>query len=299
MFRSIPKRAGAINLTVLLAALVAHLGLVLPAPAQDTTKPAKKSLSLSSLSMEVDALQALDHFGFDKAQLLKLKQWAAQTVPQDKPRKAAKVSKEFREKLQQLHRALQDAKDDDLIEKLTEAVGELQDKENPVLDDRVEVTEKALKLAAELRRLLRPRQLASYLGQIADSLPDPLEGLLEALDEGRSLSEGEWKEQKVQIADDIGRSVAGLDRVKAKRVSDRVATLLTRARTLTKTEFQKQEADLEKAARDIVGNVTAEEVLKQRFDLDLANLLANPRLAQACGARLRLAVESKGQARRK
>jgi hypothetical protein len=299
MFRSVINRGRVLGLTIILATVAAELELVQSCPAGDATKAAPKPLSLNSLSMEVEALQALNHFGFDEAQLQKVQQCAAETVQQQKPRKAGKASKEFREKLQKLHRALKEATDDDLIAQLSESLAELQEKENPTLDDRVEPTEAARQRATDVRRLLRPSQLASYLGQIAGSVVDPVEGLLQALTEVRSLGEKEWQEEQSGIAEDIGRSVAGLDVVKAKRITDQVAALLARSRGLSKTDFAGQESDLEKAARGIIGNVTPAEVLQHRVDLDLATLLANPRLAQACRARLRSSAESKTQATNK
>src|SRR6202040_1680358 len=121
-------------------------------------------------------------FNFTKTQLEKLQQMAVGTAPKDQKRKAGKASKEFREKLQALRKALisapegwSAARDDDRINKLSGELEALRDKENPVLDDHVDMTEAARKRAADALRLLRPSQLAFYVGHIADSIDDPLD----------------------------------------------------------------------------------------------------------------------------
>jgi hypothetical protein len=245
-----------------------------------------KTLSLNTLSLEIQALQTLHQFDFTKTQLEKLQQMAVGTAPKDQKRKAGKASKEFREILQTLRKALMDAKDDERISKLSDELDALRDKEKPVLDDHVDITEAARKPAAEAFRLLRPSQLAYYIAHIADNIVDPLDHLIEALDDTRAMTEEEWKEQRDEIAEDISRLAVGLDPVKSKAMSDEIGSLMARARKLTKVDFQKQQLDLQKAARKIIGDVSAVDVLRHQVEVDLATLLSNPRLPQAIRARL-------------
>jgi hypothetical protein len=236
--------------------------------------------------LEVSALQSLLQFQFDKAQLEKLQQLSVGTAPKEQKRKAGKASKEFRDKLTALRKALAEAKDEARIVKLSDELDALREKEKPTLDDDVETTEAARKRAVEVFPLLKPTQLAFYFASVAEEVADPFDRLTEALEEVREMTEEEWKEQRGEIAEEIGRLAVGMDPVKSKAMIDQVAALLLQARTLKKVEFQKQQADLKKAARKIIGNPSALEVLRHQVEMDLAALLSNPRLPQALRARL-------------
>lgn len=251
---------------------------------QTDPKAVPKTITINSLSMEVNALQSLHQFQLDENQLDKLQKWAEDSIQKEQQRKPGKASKEYRDKLQELRKALQAAKDSELITKLGEEVDAMQEKEKPTLDDRVEITEPARKRAAEAYRLLKPGQMAAYVGQIASSIHDPLDQLLDALEGVRNMNEEDWKDERSQIADEISRSAVGLNATKANAMSAQIAALLTRARSLTKAEFQKQRADLESAASRLVGDISPEAVLRNQVELDLAMLLSNPRTPQAARA---------------
>ena len=102
------------------------------------------------------------------------------------------------------------------------------------------------------------------------------------------MNEEDWKDQRGEIADAISQAAVGLDEAKAKRISAQIAALLTRARGLSKAEFQKQVRDLEAAAQKVVGDISPEVVLRNHLELDLAALLSNPRTPQACRALLKV-----------
>ena len=222
MFRSIHSHTFLLRSTAVLFAGLLGLCQALPGAAQtgDDKKPAPKVITLNSLSMEINALHALQQFQFDKEQLEKLQKWAADSPPKEQTRKPAKVSKEYREKMLALRKALQDPKDNDLIQKLSEELDTLHDKEKPTLDDRVESSEAARKRAVEAYQLLKPTQLGFYFGRIAENVVDPLDRLLDAIEDVRELNAEEWKEQRDEIAADVGRLAAGVDGSDHPRVSE-------------------------------------------------------------------------------
>ena len=292
MLRSISNRATLVRLSFAFVLALVGLCQTFPCAAQTgDTKAAPKTITLNTLSMEVNALQALSQFQLDKDQLERLQKFGEEAAQKERTRQPAKASKEYRDKLVALRKALQDAKDGDLIQKLNEEVNTLHEKEKPTLDDRVDITEAARKRAAEAYRLLKPGQVAAYLGRIAENVADPLDHLLDAMKDVREMKDDEWKAQGSEIADDISRIAVGLDAVKAKRVSEQVSALLARARGLSKVEFQKQQGELEKAARKIVGDIPAEVLLRNQVELDLATLISNPRLPQASRAMIKLFSE--------
>jgi hypothetical protein len=284
LYASLKRRRRACHTAFLLAA-----GLfcqAAPALAQADTKPPAPAPSLNSLSMEVSALQALYQFQFTKPQLERLQKLAVGTAAKDQKRKVGKASKEFRAKLQALRKALSDAKDEALIRKLDDELDAMREKEKPALDDGVDITDSARGRAAEAFRMLRPSQLALYVAHIAEDVLDPAQQLMEAFEEVRDLTDEEWKEERAEIVEDISRLAVGLDAGKAKPMSDQIDALLQRVRKLSKTDFQKQRAELNKAARKIVGESSALDVLRRQIEVDLAVLLSNPRLPETLRVRL-------------
>jgi len=236
--------------------------------------------------MEVAALQAFHQLQLTPAQLETVRKFAKETAPESSPRDAAQASADFRRTLSALRDALVDD-DDELIDQLQEELDELRGKEKPELEESIEVTEAARQRAPELLRLLSPRQIAFYLAMHVDEIPEPLERIFEVLGKVRDLDPKEWKQVRDLVSEEVGRGVAGLDFEKASQVGDKVVQLLIHARALKVEEFKTERPELEKMAREIVGNLSPLDVLRHALALDLAELLSNPRLVAAVDARLK------------
>jgi hypothetical protein len=249
---------------------------------------AKKNPSVSFLSMEISALQALRQFQFDNDQLEKLikvgsgEPGKGGTVPVNRRRAAGTASKEVLEKMIAIRKVLLDGENEDDLQKMTEELQALLAKDKASIDDNIEITNAARKEAASVYRMLRVDQLASYIGKIADDIEDPIDQVMSALEQVGSLSDDEWKEQQTEIVDGIAQAVAGLDAAKAKNLTKDLLSLLTRARGIKKADLEKQMPELEEAARKIVGEIDAETVLRNRIQIDLATLLSNQSLTIAC-----------------
>jgi hypothetical protein len=270
-----------------LAGLPANARILAQEPAND--KPAPQSISVTDLSLEVSSLQALSNLQLDKDQLEKVLSWSVTTGNTVQSRKEAKVSKEYRNKLVELCSALKAAVDTDQIAKLKDELDKLQEKENPTLDDQVLITSSARDRVAEAYRLLKPSQMASYVGQIADSIEDPVDTLLAAVQEARSMDDAEWKELRDFYAKEIYLVVAGPQNAEANPVPEQIADFLDRGRRIAKADLEKQSDGLKAAATKIIGPVSAEVVLRNRVQLDVAKLLSNPRTPQACRALIKAA----------
>jgi hypothetical protein len=240
--------------------------------------------SLNDLSMEVAALQAFHQFRLTPAQLETLRKLAKETAPEPSERETAKASPAFRDTVTALRNALVEG-DDELIDQLQDKLEDLAEKEKPELDDGIEVTDAARLRAPELIRFLSGRQIASYLASHTEEIPEPPERLREALGSVRKLAPAEWKEVRTAVSEEVARGVAGLDADKAARVADQVVQLLIQARGMKEEEFKTERPELEKMAREIVGNVGPLDVVRHFLAQDLAELLSNPRLAAAIDAR--------------
>jgi hypothetical protein len=253
-----------------------------PVVAQEPDKPVP---SPSEVSLEVNALQTLRQFKLNTSQMQKLQQWAKETAAPERSRDS-KASKEFREKLGDLANALFDDNDEQ-IDQLNEQLDDLRQAEKPSIDDGVDVNDAARKRARDAFRLLKPGQLAIYVGQIAEDVQDPFDQLKDGLEIVRRLKGAEWREKREEIADNVSHAVAGVDADKGEQVNDAVLAWLIRGRRLGEKEFEAKRGDLEKEARDIVGNLRPDEVLRNRVEFALAELLSNPRLSAVLERRLK------------
>jgi hypothetical protein len=241
----------------------------------------------AQLSLQVAALQVLYQFDASPAQMEALAKLAKDAA---KPRaRKSKASEKVRKALADLRDALLEG-DEDKITERTDQMDDLRSAENSDLDDAIETTPAARKSAPEALRLFSARQVHAYLGNYdEDDLPDPLERMTEAMKTGRSLAAADWKTLCKEASEEVGWQLAGLDEGAAKKVADKVTALFEQSRRLNNDEFKSKQPDLEKAARDIVGDVGPTEVLRHLAERDLADLLANPQLPSALEARLKKA----------
>jgi hypothetical protein len=280
-------------LLVLLLSGVAALILVEPAvtgarlAAQDKDKkdgPPKQDLNL--LALDILAFQTLDNFEFTEAQLRQLAKLAKETVQKPTPRKPGKASAALRKVMVELRAALVPNDDADKVDKLTTTYYDLRDRENPQLDDYVEITDAARGRAVEFQKKLTVTQVTAYAAVYRDTLQDPVERLLETMDKAHEARDADWKDLRDSVADEVGWLVAGLYKARAEKITAGAAALLDRARKLKEDEYKKQRPELEKAARTLVGEIPPTDILRHSMEHSLAELLSNPQLPVVLEARL-------------
>jgi hypothetical protein len=248
---------------------------------------AKEQAGLSELSLQVNALQTLYEFEFTPAQMQAVLKLVRQSAAKPAVLPGVQATDKYRQTLTQLRDALIDANDSDRISSLQEKLGDLDDSEDPKLDNDVEITAAARRLAPEALKLLKPRQVTSFLDANQDVYSDPLELLLKGLDQSQTLADDDWKALVRETVDEVGWLLGGLDRKKARTVEQKVEQWLGQVRGLKEAEFKKRRADLEQAARQYVGLVPPTAVLHNIAERALAELLANPQSAAALEARLK------------
>jgi len=270
---------------------VAWLGL-LSAGAADPGRQ-RGPQSLNDLGLEVGALQTLHALRATRAQMEGLQKVARETADRPPARTAGKASAKFRKTLAELRDALAANRDEDRINRLNDKLDQLRSAEKPELDDNMEITDEAREQAPRVLRMLTAAQVAGYLAGYADTMPDPLGRIQEALAKVRGLKEKDWKETRGQVGDEVGELVAGLDVDKAAEVSAQVGQLLIVARGLRDEEFKTQRRELERKAGRIVGDLGPTDVLRHVMERHLAELLSNPRLEAALEARLKSEVVRK------
>jgi hypothetical protein len=268
--------------------LVAAVGLCMASQsrAEEAAKPAhSEPANLNNLSLEVTALQTLYQLRVTPKQMETLRKLAKETTPKTFTPKEVKGSAKLHKTLAALRVALL-KEDEDQIGSLGDKLADLTSEES-FEPDEVEITEAAQRRAPEVLRMLSARQVANYVGSDPDQFPDPLELITDALEKARNLPVQEWRDLRDDVSERVGLLLAGLDDAKADKISEDVVDLLIKARSLKDDEFKAQRKELEKAARDILGDVGPTDVLRNVVERALAELLSNPRLSAALDARLK------------
>jgi hypothetical protein len=255
----------------------------LPLDKQLAQKDAK--VDLNDASLEVQALQAFHQIGFTPAQLKELAKLAKDTAMKPRERKEPKANEKFRTALLELRAALR-KNDEDKIDDLIEKVDKLRDSEEPKLDDKIEVTEAARRSALEAIRLLGAKQLADYV-VLYEDLPEPLAKVRETLKDNLKSKDDAWKKARDEAADEVGWLVGGFDTARVTKVKEQVTALLDKGHAWNEAELKKQQDELGKSMREIMGDVGPTEVLRHIVQRDLADLLSNPQLPAALELRLK------------
>ncbi len=272
--------------TLLAAGLMLAFGTTFADPKKEEAKKDAEP-TLAELSMEMQALRTLYNLRLTTGQMKALAKVANETAEPDRKRNPGEASDEYRKALTALRDALADGSDDDKIGELEDAFADLEEKESPTLGDTVEITAAARKHAPEAFKKMRPSQLASYLGFLADDLVDPHDELIATMKEVRDVKNEDWKDKRDDLADELAWLLGGVDEKKAKRFNEAVVLLVNKAKGLSDEEYKEKQADLEKEAEKLTGEVGPERVLRNRVEHTLAELLSNPRLGAALEARLK------------
>jgi hypothetical protein len=236
--------------------------------------------SATSLALEVEALQTLRRFGMTTTQLEALRKLAGDTASRDK-REPGKASAAYRKTLLDLRDALV-KEDEERITSLEEKLQELDDKDEADLDDDVDITPVARKSTAEVLSSLTARQVGAFLTAYPYELPSLLERLTDTLDITGKLKDDDWKLVVEDIVGDLSWQLAGVDADRSRLAGKRVEQFLAAVRA-----GKASRAELEKEARQLVGQVPPTLVLHNVVEHTLAELLSNPRLAAAIDARLK------------
>jgi hypothetical protein len=272
----------------LLSALLLITILFTPERPRDAKPRSDPKEPILDLCLEVQAARTLYLLRAKPDQLRKLQEIARAVETPDRERAKSRASDEYRSVLGNLRVALA-ADDQDEVEDLEDRLNGLTESEEPELDDVVPITDAARKRVPEALRIFNPRQIAEFLASIAEEIGDPQERLVAALEKVRSDREDDWEQLRDDLADDLSGLMAGLDAARSKSVRSAIVSLLNKIRALDADAFDKQKAELTKAAREIAGATPPTQVLTHAIERDIAHLLSNPRLSAALELRLKRA----------
>jgi hypothetical protein len=260
-----------------------------PKKAEPAEAPLEEEIpkgDLNHLNLEVTALEMMYQMRITQAQMEHLQKLIPATTLGAPPPREVAISPEFARALGAFHAALVD-NDDDRIAEVSARLEKLREKESPEFDD-VEISEGARQRTQEFYRTLSARQVASYITDYADNFPDPLEKILDAFDDVRKLPGREWEEERDEVAGQVGWLIAGLDTKTEENVTKQVTELLNRVHALKDEDYKTRRVELAKEAEAITAKVGPTEVIRHFVERSVAELLSNPRLADAVEARLKM-----------
>ena len=238
------------------------------------------------LSLQVWALRGIHELDLTDTQLRSLRPMASPVdIAGVKPAKTD-VPDKYVKSLRSIRQALIKRDDEDQIAELQDDLESMREDDDIELDDTVTISPAARSKVPELMRLITPSQAAGYIAKYQDEIPDPVESLMDAADDARGADDEEYKSAADETADEVSSLIAGLDLEKAKPVAEQIRAWMKRGRTLGDAEFKAKRPELEKAARELVGDVDSLTVLRHWMQRDMAELLSNPQLVASIEARM-------------
>jgi hypothetical protein len=274
---------------VLLVALSCSLLLTagFEAGGRQDKKPRPDKTDYNDVYLEIQALQTLADLRATPSQLRSIAKLAAKTARRPGARQGFKISAQMRKTLLGLRDALV-AGDEEGIEKFSEEFEKLRKKEEPEFEDG-EMTAAARAEAPKMVRRFNTRQLAAYVGTVAEDIPDPRERLLGALQRARKPKDTGWRGFRDATADQVAGILAGLDTEAEEKLRSNIRRLLERAHSLDAKdkEFKAKFTALQKAALVLAAKKAPFAVMRLFTERVVAELLSNPRLAPVISARLK------------
>jgi hypothetical protein len=242
-------------------------------PAKKEAKPHPTDANL--LSLELKALRILRDLEATPHQLSEIARAAKTTAGSVGKREPAKASEAYLDALQQMRHAML-AKDEDGTEKLRTRIDEIEGKEPPDLDDEVEITDGAEIEAVRLLSILSPRQVIAYAQGLDEDFPDPVQLVVDGLEEGRSLKDDEWQNARNKVAEEVGWLVCGFEGEKASKMADQVSAYLDQ-----KHSGEAKSGNRAAEIRTLIGRPGPVVLLKNVMEHTLAELLSNPQVERA------------------
>lgn len=265
------------------------LGLLLGglAPA---ARAANKDSAIIEASVEVWALQALRDLDLTKDQMRVLKGLSENTSTPLGDRETPTLKDVYADKIQKLRDALEKGTEGEQIDNLQDDIDTMRDDDDFDLDDSVAITPAARAKVPVVLKILTSAQIASYIAAYEDEAPDPVQTLLDAVDDVRGSDEEDARSTAEETADEVAALIAGLDPEKQKPVAEKVRSYLDRAWRMKEGEYKKKKSQLERDAKEIVGEIEGFVILRHWIERDVAELLSNPLLNKAIEARLKAPV---------
>jgi hypothetical protein len=243
---------------------------------------------LPHVQLQVAALVQIQDFQFTAEQLKDLKKIAGELTP-GKVTSAGRLRADYSVALSEYRRALIEG-DPEKMATAQQKVQEARDKEKIDPEPTIEISATARRRASEVLDLLTPVQVAGYIANHVDEVPDPVQTMLDSLEELPGKSDAEYETMKKSVTELVAILMHGMNSSEQSQTIEKVGAWLDSARAINETELASHHTVLEKAARDIVGHTNSMDCLRHWIERDLADLLSNPDLPRVLTERIRTAA---------
>lgn len=253
-------------------------GVAVAAPPEAPPSSQPAETDATTLALEVDALSALNDLQLSADQATKLRDLAkgaagtAHAAPgaSDPDHLAATRA---------LRKALLSGSDN-AIDSAEGKLADVEDQMDADPDPMVDLTAQAKSSAEAAMKLLSPRQLANYLGSIADGVPD-ISDIIMAIDDSHQLSQEDFVAERDRLAEDFVTLMGGIHPKMQPKIGMRIKNLLDRARKMPDDQFAAKAADLHAEAAQLTGDLDPVVGLRHCMEREMAELLSNPQLPHA------------------
>jgi hypothetical protein len=229
--------------------------------------------------LEVDALSTLNDLNLTAEQLSAISDLSADTAGAE-PAPPAEVNANYAAALASLREAIL-TRDEDKIDAAQQHVSDLEDQLD-IDTPTPELTDAACAKVADAMKLLSPHQVVQYFAQNADDFPDVQALLAEAIDECRGLPKDQFTDLRDDVADEIS-TVAGFKPTAAGKppIHGKIVNFLNKVHGLSDDDFKSQRSALVDEGKALVKDIPAISGIRNWFEHELAELLANPQLPKA------------------
>jgi hypothetical protein len=153
---------------------------------------------------------------------------------------------------------------------------QLEDKNQFSVDPTVVVTDAARAQAQNIYDLMTPGQIAAYVAQRGEIVPDVSDLLMAGLDECRGLSDADFAEFSHSLAERVAVLTTGLSVEANESLMQVIGDMLKQARSLPDDQFAARKTDLQRQADRIAAACFPTDLIAHAIQWDLACFLSNP-----------------------
>jgi hypothetical protein len=272
-----------------LAGMVAGLSLLFVGPAPRAEEP-DNSISTPDLELLVNAMTTINDLDLTPQQVKMMQDLASDTAGKVDP-DDSKTDDNYRTALLSLRDALLSG-DDDKIGDAEDKVDDLQDKldidpNGPDFD----TTTAAKKKAGQVLKMLSTSQIANYISEHSDDVPDALDTIMDAIDQCKDGDAEDFKSLKQEAAEQVALLAHGPESTAESTIGKKVSSLLDKARKMS--DPSKQRDQLEQEAKEIVKSIDSFDAMRRWMLREMADVLSNPQVNKA------LELRAKSQANEK
>jgi hypothetical protein len=231
------------------------------------------------LQLEVDALTTLNDMHLAPAQLSALQDLASDT-PAQLPTAAYNVTLAHATALQDLKAALISG-NDDKISDAEDKVSDMEEQEGDDDEPDIEPTDAAKGKVGQVIHLLTTRELAGYIAENSEDVPDPGQILVDALNHCYNMSQDDYQSLKEDTTDELGELAGGANPTKTPSIIAKAGHFLDGVRKLSNDDFNAQLPTLRDQAQKLGDSIDPMSAIRHWMEGEMADLLSNPQLGQA------------------